>query len=70
MLEQMLGFFLSWFTNPSILGIGLAVAFGVIWLIGYWPPLFKKPWLWAVLVISAFLSLAAVSFIKSLYRCG
>ena len=64
MLEQMLGFFLSWFVNPSILGIGLALAFGVIWLIGYWPPLFKKPWLWAVLVISAILSLAAVSFIQ------
>jgi len=64
MLEQMLGFFLSWFANPSILGIGLALVFGVIWLIGYWPPLFKKPWLWAVLVISAILSLAAVTFIQ------
>jgi len=64
MLEQMVGFFLSWFVNPSILGIGLALVFGVIWLIGYWPPLFKKPWLWAVLVISAILSLAAVSFIQ------
>ena len=64
MLERMIDFFLSWFTNPSILGIGLAVAFGVIWLIGYWPPLFKKPWLWAVLVVSAFLSLAAVTFIQ------
>ncbi len=60
----MIDFFLSWFANPSILGIGLAVAFGVIWLIAYWPPLFKKPWLWAVLVISAFLSLAAVTFIQ------
>ena len=64
MLEQMLGFFLSWFASPSILGIGLALAFGVIWLIGYWPPLFKKFWLWAVLVVSAFLSLAAVTFIQ------
>ena len=64
MLERMIDFFLSWFTNPSILGIGLALVFGVIWLVGYWPPLFKKPWLWAVLVISAFLSLAAVTFIQ------
>ena len=64
MLEQMLGFFLSWFANPSILGIGLAVVFGVIWLAGYWPPLFKKPWLWAVLVSSAILSLTAVTFIQ------
>jgi len=32
MLEQTVGFFLSWFANPSALGIGLAVAFGAIWL--------------------------------------
>jgi len=64
MLEQMTEFILSWFANPSLIGIGLAIAFGAIWLVGYWPPLFKKPWLWAVLVISAFLSLIAVSFIQ------
>jgi len=60
----MIDFFLSWFANPSLIGIGLAIVFGAIWLVGYWPPLFKKPWLWAVLVISAFLSLIAVSFIQ------
>lgn len=64
MVEQMVGFFLSWFTNPSLLGIGLALAFGAVWLVGYWPSLFKKPWLWAVLAISAILSLVAVSFIQ------
>jgi len=64
MLEQMLNFFISWFTNPSVLGIGLAVAFGVVCLAGYWPPLFKKYWLWAVLVASALLSLIAVTFIQ------
>jgi len=64
MLEQMLGFFVSWFTNPSILGIGLAVAFGAVWLAGYWPPLFKKYWLWVVLVVSALLSLVAVTFVQ------
>jgi RsiW-degrading membrane proteinase PrsW (M82 family) len=64
MVEQMLGFFLSWFANPSLIGIGLAMVFGAIWLVGYWPPLFKKWWLWAVLAISALLSLIAVSFIQ------
>ena len=64
MVEHMIDFFLSWFANPSLIGIGLAIAFGAIWLVGYWPPLFKRPWLWAVLVISAFLSLIAVSFIQ------
>ncbi len=64
MLEQMVGFFISWFTNPSMVGIGLAILFGAIWLAGYWPPLFKKPWLWAVLVSSAILSLTAISFVQ------
>ena len=64
MLEQMLGFLMSWFANPSLVGIGLAILFGAIWLVGYWPPLFKKPWLWVVLAISAILSLLAVSFIQ------
>jgi len=64
MLDYMLGFFLSWFANPHLIGIGLALVFGAIWLAGYWPPLFKKPWLWAVLAISAILSLIAVSFIQ------
>jgi len=64
MLEQMIDFFISWFTNPSIVGIGLALAFGAIWLVGYWPPLFKRYWLWAVLVSSAILSLTAVTFIQ------
>ena len=64
MLEQMVAFFLSWFATPSLIGIGLAIAFGAIWLAGYWPPLFKQYWLWAVLVISAILSLTAVSFIQ------
>ena len=64
MVEHMIDFFLSWFANPSLIGISLAIAFGAIWLVGYWPPLFKKPWLWVVLVISAFLSLIAVAFIQ------
>ena len=64
MLENMVDFFLSWFSAPSIVGIGLAIVFGAVWLVGYWPPLFKRPWLWTVLVISAFLSLIAVAFIQ------
>ena len=64
MLERLVDFFVSWFANPSLLGIGLAIVFGAIWLAGYWPPLFKKGWLWAVLVSSAILSLAAVSFVQ------
>lgn len=64
MLEQMTGLFASWFANPCVEGIGLAVAFGVVWLAAYWPPLYKDGWLWAVLAASAFLTLAAVAFVQ------
>ena len=64
MLEHMVGFFLSWFANYSIVGVVLAVVFGIIWFTPYWTPIFKKPWAWVVLVGSAILSLAAVSFIQ------
>jgi len=70
MIDYMVNTFKSFFQNPSASGIhlaiaiGLAIAFGAVWLAGYRPPLFKKPRLWAVLVSSAFLTLAAVCFIQ------
>lgn len=64
MAEQMVGFFLSFFANPGALGISLAIAFGTIWLAAYRPPLRSRPWLWVIIVISIFLTLAAVSFIQ------
>jgi RsiW-degrading membrane proteinase PrsW (M82 family) len=64
MIDYMVNTFVSFFQNPNALGIDLAIAFGAVWLASYWPPLFKKPWLWAVLASSAFLTLAAVSFIQ------
>jgi RsiW-degrading membrane proteinase PrsW (M82 family) len=64
MIDYMISFFVSFFQNPSAWGIGLAIAFGAVWLAGYRPPLIKKLGLWAVLVSSAFLTLAAVCFIQ------
>ena len=70
MIDYMVNYFVSFFQNPSgwgiylAIAIGLAIAFGAVWLAGYRPPLFKKPWLWAVLVSSAFLTLAALCFIQ------
>lgn len=70
MLQQMIKFFLSGFLFPNITssgllwGIGLGILFGAIWLAGYWPPLFRKPWLWAVMASSAILSWAAVAFVQ------
>lgn len=63
-MEQSVNFFVAFFAQPSILGIGLAIAFGALWLAGYWPPLFSRHWLWAVLVSGAVLTLAGVSFIQ------
>jgi RsiW-degrading membrane proteinase PrsW (M82 family) len=70
MLEGMIDFFVSGFVYPNILwnqvllGIGLAIVFGAIWFTPYWTPILKKPWAWAVLASSAFLSWVAVSFIQ------
>ncbi len=72
MIQQMVGFFLSFFANPSAWGIGLAIVFGAIWLTPYWPqPLFKRHWWrWAVLIFiavlvgSAILTWTAVAFIQ------
>jgi RsiW-degrading membrane proteinase PrsW (M82 family) len=63
MIDSIVNCFVSYFQNPSAWGIGLAIGFGVVWLAGYRPPLFKKPWLWAVLAGSAFLTWAAACFI-------
>ncbi len=70
MIEKMVDFFVSWFIYPDILwtslllAIGLAIVFGAVWFTAYWTPILKKPWAWAVLVSSAILSVAAVSFIQ------
>jgi RsiW-degrading membrane proteinase PrsW (M82 family) len=64
MFEQMISFLVSWFASPTAWGIVLALAFGAVWLLAYWPPLFRRLWLWAVLVVSAFLTLLAVVFIQ------
>jgi hypothetical protein len=70
MLDMMLSFFRSGFVFPGITaeglmwGIGLGIIFGAIWLSGYWPPLFRKYWLWCVMVFSAFFSWAAIAFVQ------
>jgi RsiW-degrading membrane proteinase PrsW (M82 family) len=70
MIDDAVNYFVSFFQNPSASGtylaisIGLAIGFGAVWLACYRPPLFKKPWLWAILVSSPFITLAAVCFIQ------
>jgi RsiW-degrading membrane proteinase PrsW (M82 family) len=70
MLEYMLDFIKSFFYVPGLswdlclLGIGLAFAFGAAWFAAYWTPILKKPWAWAILAVSAFLTLLAVTFVQ------
>jgi RsiW-degrading membrane proteinase PrsW (M82 family) len=63
-MDYAVRYFVSFFEDFSAPAIGLAIALGAVWLACYWPPLFKKPWLWAVLVSSTFLTLAAGRFIQ------
>jgi RsiW-degrading membrane proteinase PrsW (M82 family) len=70
LLQQMLRFFTSAFDFPhsSLLSILVAIVlgfvFGVVWLIPYWPPLFRKPGLWVVGIVSAFLTWTAIAFVQ------
>lgn len=70
MWEEMYSFLKSFFIygdldwDLMLIGIGLGIVFGAIWLCGHWPPLFKKHWLWVVAVVSAFLALLAVTLVQ------
>lgn len=70
MWDYMLSFLESWFVYPglswelALLGIGLAFAFGAAWFTAYWTPIIKRPWTWAILAVSAFLTLLAVTFVQ------
>ena len=70
MLSQMTSFFNSAFyfagTNwkSIMVAIVLGLVFGAVWLAFYLPPLFKKPMLWVVAVVSAILTWSAVAFVQ------
>jgi len=62
--EYIFGFLLPWFAVPHLTGLALALVFGAIWLAAHWPPLFREYWLWAVFILSAFLTAIAIAFIQ------
>ncbi len=70
MIQEMVQFFNSAFSFPGLswrlilLAVALGLAFGAIWLAGYRPPLIRKPWLWGIGIVSAFLTWAAIAFIQ------
>ncbi len=57
--------FFDYFAHPSIAGIALAFLFVAIWLLCYWPPLNNRPWLWGVLVFTAFFATACITYIQA-----
>jgi RsiW-degrading membrane proteinase PrsW (M82 family) len=72
MLQELAKMFTSAFVFPNItltglvLGIGLSIAFGAVWLIAYRPPIFKKPWVWVLVAAhSAVLTWAACCFVQA-----
>jgi hypothetical protein len=56
--------FVSFYSNPSGWGIGIALALGAIWLGAFAPPVHKRPWLWAVLAGGAVLFGPTIAFIQ------
>ena len=70
MIQQMLAFFVYFFSNPSVMSVSLAVVFGAIWLACYRPPLIAKPWLWAVLAGGAIVAPIALAVMFFPLRLG
>jgi len=64
MLQQSLTFFVNWFSNPNVAAMGLALLLGAFWYALYRPPLRGYAFLWAVMGVSAILTLLAVVVVQ------
>lgn len=70
MLQQTIQFFISAFSFPGLswllilATIALGIVFGGLWLTPYWPPMIKRPCLWLVALVSAFMTWTAIAFIQ------
>jgi len=70
MLNKMIQIFISAFNFPGtnwesiLIAIVLGIIFGSIWLALYRTPLFHKPWLWEMAIVSAILTWTAIAFIQ------
>ena len=68
--QTMLSSFTRSFNYPGLsvtlclIGIGLGLAFGAVWLALYRPPLIRERWLWTVGAVSAFFTWAAIAFVQ------
>jgi hypothetical protein len=64
MWENIWQLFVSFYSNPSSWGIGIALVLGVIWLGAFAPPVHKRPWLWAVLAGGAIIFGPTIAFVQ------
>jgi RsiW-degrading membrane proteinase PrsW (M82 family) len=55
---------ISFFANPSILGVGLSVLFGAIWLVCLKPVNLRRPGPWLVLIVGAALFAPSIAWIQ------
>jgi RsiW-degrading membrane proteinase PrsW (M82 family) len=68
--QQLIQLFTSAFDFPGLswalilIAIVVGIIFGAIWMTPYWPPIIKRPGLWIVGTISAFLTWAILAFIQ------
>jgi len=69
--DTMSSYLKSWFVYHGmawhwmVIAIALGIAFGAIWLLAHWPPLFKKPWLWAVAIGAAIITVLGGTFVQT-----
>ncbi len=49
--------------NFILISAGLALGFGIIWLLGHRPPFLREPYLWVTAIASALLTVVATAFI-------
>jgi hypothetical protein len=70
MWQEMMEFLKSFFLFPTVkiewvlVAAAMAILLGAIWVYAHWPPLFKKHWLWAAAVFSAFFTLLSITFVQ------
>jgi len=64
MWENIWQLFVSFYSNPSGWGIGIALALGAIWLGAFAPPVHKRLWLWAILAGGAIIFGPTIAFVQ------
>ncbi|OGO17587.1 MAG: hypothetical protein A2Z15_08600 [Chloroflexi bacterium RBG_16_50_11] len=68
--DTMMDYLKSWFSYPGLewylilVSIGLAIAFAVIWLLGFQPQINKKQGLYLVAIVGALLTVLATTFVQ------